>query len=107
MVRSHPGALESRGIKISIANLTDRDLVHSLASKVCPACGGKKSVVHTFCRVDYYRLSRDEQNALYNRVGHGYREAVLAALQHFKKTEATLPDPEPKPDPVLNFQGTP
>lgn len=71
--------------------LTDRELVTSLSSDVCPACGATKVAGQTLCRREYRKLARDEQLALYDRLGNGYREAVLAAMATLGKTEFLLP----------------
>lgn len=59
---------------------TDRALCVSLASTTCPACGGPKQRAHTFCSRDYYVLPKAKRNALYNPLGSGYAEAVVAAM---------------------------
>jgi hypothetical protein len=71
--------------------LTDRALLDSLASTTCPACSGKKNRHQTFCRRDYHRLSMGMKQALYNRLGAGYYEAVLAACHYLGVTTWHLP----------------
>lgn len=72
-----------------------RDLVASLASKTCPACGGAKNPRHTFCSRDYYVLPPDLRTRLYNRVGDGYAEAVSAALVRLGRREFIRPPAPP------------
>jgi hypothetical protein len=71
--------------------ISDRDLVKSLQSVVCPACGGKKKRGHTFCGRDYFRLTHDMREALYNRLGHGYAEAVADAMEHLGAVDFSIP----------------
>ena len=61
--------------------------VLSLVSQICPACGRLKNKRMTLCLRDYRALPKAMQRALYDRVGHGYREAVVEALQ-FLNVEA-------------------
>ena len=56
-------------------------LIESLGSTVCPACGGPKNRGHTFCSRDYFTLTKQGRTALYQRVGDGYEEAFSAALK--------------------------
>lgn len=69
---------------------TDRALCVSLASTTCPACGGPKQRKHTFCSRDYYALPKPKRNALYNPLGAGYAEAVVAAMEALGATEFKL-----------------
>ena len=55
-------------------------LIDSLRSDRCPACGGTKKPGQTFCRADYRRLTAAEKHRLHDPVGNGYEEAVAAAL---------------------------
>jgi hypothetical protein len=64
-----------------IDQLTDVALVTSLRSVKCPACGGAKKRGHTLCFREYRALPATFRSALYDRLHHGYREAVLEALQ--------------------------
>lgn len=72
---------------VPFAEVTDLDLVASLGSTdCCPACGGPKQRKHTFCRADYFKLPKSMRDALYNPLGHGYREAVFAAIERLGRT---------------------
>jgi hypothetical protein len=71
---------------------SDHELVRSLASTKCPACGGVKKRSHTFCSRDYYRLAGPKRNALYNPLGHGYAEAVAAAMTTLGATTFLNPE---------------
>lgn len=66
-------------------------LVHSLASRICPACGRMKKARQTVCATDYYRLRPDQRDALYRRVGQGYEEAFADAMNTLGVERATFP----------------
>jgi hypothetical protein len=74
--------------------LTDRNLVASLIGTTCPACGGRKRSRNTLCAGEFYTLPRHVQRALYNPLGHGYREAVLEAMEFLEVGEFKLPATE-------------
>jgi len=71
--------------------LEAKDLVHSLSSSRCPACGGGKQPRNTFCGACYYRLPARQRPSVYRRLGNGYEEAVGLAMATLKKTEFLLP----------------
>jgi hypothetical protein len=73
-----------------LADVDDHELVISLGSKVCPACGGGKKRAHTFCGPDYYKLDTQTRKDLYRRLGSGYREAIAAALRILHPKDADL-----------------
>lgn len=77
----------------SLKQLSDADLVRSLASEVCPACGQQKEVRKTFCFTDYRRLPKAMREGVYQKLGHGYFEAVIEAMQYLGKGEFILPEP--------------
>ncbi len=64
-----------------IQELSDHALVQSLSSTTCPSCACLKKRGHTFCGREYFRLPLDMRQALYARLGRGYREAVIEALE--------------------------
>jgi hypothetical protein len=64
-----------------LAEVTDLELVQSLGSTLCPSCGGRKGSRKTFCYAEFKALPGKQQQATYNRLGSGYREAIAAALQ--------------------------
>lgn len=77
-------------------------LVKSLASTVCPACGGWKKPRMSLCSRDYRSLSKDCQLALYRRVGSGYEQALVAALRQLHTARpiwASDPKQKPEADP--------
>lgn len=76
---------------MKLDEIDDADLIRSLSSLRCPACGGPKERAHTLCGRDYFRLPGQARRDLYRRVGEGYREAVLAAFGLLKKTEFLMP----------------
>jgi hypothetical protein len=68
-----------------------RALLVSLRSVVCPACGGPKKTMQTLCRRDFYSLPTQARRDLWRQLGHGYREAVLVAMEILGKAEFILP----------------
>lgn len=73
--------------------VTTKDLLRSLASTVCPACGGKKNASMTLCSRDYHRLPATTAVALYRRVGAGYEEAIAEAFRYLRAGDFILPPP--------------
>jgi hypothetical protein len=72
-------------------DLDSRELVRSLYSDVCPACGGSKASGHSVCyRRCWRRLSKDLRGKLYQRIGQGYEAAFLAAMTTLGTTELHL-----------------
>lgn len=71
---------------------SDLDLVRSLRSTVCPACGGPKQPRQTFCRQDYFALSKHRRQSLYDPLGSGYAEAVVAAMGLLGRDEFKMPE---------------
>lgn len=69
-----------------------RDLLRSLMSTICPACGNVKATRQTLCRKDYYALPPQTRKALYQRVGEGYEEAIAQAFDALKVIVPHLPD---------------
>jgi len=55
-------------------------LLLSLSSTLCPACGGFKEPGRSFCRPDYYSLTRPIRQSLYCNMGHGYEYAMEDAF---------------------------
>lgn len=73
--------------------LSGAQLVASLRSKVCPACGRAKAAMNTLCVACYGRLSPTQRVDLYDDLGDGYAEAVAAALARLGVTAPRLPPP--------------
>lgn len=71
--------------------MTDHELLVSLQSPLCPACGGKKKPAQTLCGDCYHALPRHRQQRLYDRLGQGYAEAVHAALYDLGVKSPLLP----------------
>jgi DnaJ-class molecular chaperone len=65
---------------MEVSEITTEQMVESLYSRTCPACGGRKGEQKTFCFECYERLRREKQSALYRRVGAGYESAVRDAM---------------------------
>jgi hypothetical protein len=69
---------------IPLESLTPQLVVASLRSPLCPSCAGPKKPGQTLCYKEYRRLPHALQNALYDRVGDGYEQALHTALAHLK-----------------------
>lgn len=67
------------------------EMVSSLRMLVCPACGGRKQNRHTFCGGCYRELPVGQRQALYRMLGHGYEDAVRAAMVMLGVAEWTPP----------------
>lgn len=73
-----------------------RQLILSLNSQICPACGKNKKRGQTFCGGDYHALPVAFRKALYNRIGWGYEQAFDDALLSLDVTDPHWPaDPIP------------
>jgi hypothetical protein len=58
-------------------------LVRELEGKKC-FCGARKAPMATFCSNDYFALPKPMRDALYNRIGEGYEEAVSDARKYLE-----------------------
>ena len=85
---------------IVLNKLNTRTLFESLRRTKCPCCGGVKKPMQTFCSRDYYRLPPVLRQALYSRIGSGYAEAVVEALNFLEAEEFISPAPEVKDGPA-------
>lgn len=92
---------------INATKITDWMLIQSLTSTVCPACGGAKVSRQTLCRRDYFRLPHAMRKATYDRLGEGYKEAVIGALNFLGATEFHEPDDLPRPGRASLFSPHP
>ena len=63
--------------------IDNKGLIDSLRSTVCPACGGPKHAKMSLCGRQYRQLPPAMRNALYRRIGNGYREAFIEAMSFF------------------------
>jgi hypothetical protein len=79
---------------ITREQLPTQILVDSLYSKVCPACGDRKGAEKSLCYSCYGALPPNFKRALYNRVGHGYAEAMLEALNFLEAEKVHMPTVE-------------
>jgi len=61
-----------------------QQIIDSLASDVCGACGRVKRRRMSHCRACYYRLPAPMRTALYREWGHGYEEAYEASIEFLK-----------------------
>lgn len=78
---------------------SNRTCLDSLKSTTCPACGGKKTPMQTLCRREYFKLPRPMRQALYARIGDGYAESLLEALNYLSIEFLTLPQKEEQRPP--------
>lgn len=67
-----------------------REILESLGSTVCGACGGVKREKMSHCTSCYYALPQFMRKALYKRFGEGYEEAYEDSLKYLagQKREA-------------------
>lgn len=84
-----------------------RDLIRSLSSDLCPACGKKKRPQQTLCGKDYQSLPSPIKTALYDHVGQGYEEAFAAAMKHLKVSNPMYPAKPDVLEPKPHTQETP
>jgi hypothetical protein len=70
--------------------ITHPQLITSLRSEICPACGDLKKRRQTLCRPCYRRLPPKLRADLYDPLGGGYEEAVTAAMAALRATEFKL-----------------
>jgi hypothetical protein len=68
-----------------------QDLIRSLMSITCPACGGPKRPRQTLCPHDYARLTVLQRRALYKRVGEGYEDALVDAMRKLGVSSLKIP----------------
>lgn len=59
---------------------TTKELVEELGGTKCQ-CGRSKKRANTFCSKCFYSLPKDQQRALYKRLGDGYEEAYATAME--------------------------
>lgn len=71
--------------------LSDRQIVASLRSAVCPACGRVKKTAQSLCYSCYQRLSPAQRVALYDDLGNGYDDAIEAAFDRLGVVTPHLP----------------
>lgn len=69
---------------IEMNRVDTAELILSLNSGLCPACGGQKERHHSLCSGCYFRVPNDKRHALYRRIGRGYEAAFAAAMSEMK-----------------------
>lgn len=74
-------------------NLDRNQLLLSLASAICPACGKTKRAKQTLCQPCFHRLPGAERARLYDGLGAGYERAVAIALEMLGARQLILPKP--------------
>lgn len=72
-----------------------REVIDSLHSRTCPACGGFKRPRNSLCYAEYMKLPAPIRRDLYKVFGAGYEEALAAAFKHLGKTDFIMPPPKP------------
>ena len=72
---------------------TRQQLLDSLQSAICPACGKFKLRRQSYCLNDYRSLSKQSKIAIYGRIGHGYEEAFIKALEELGVGTPVWPPP--------------
>ncbi|HWP39813.1 MAG TPA: hypothetical protein VNL70_02720 [Tepidisphaeraceae bacterium] len=75
-------------------SLTAVNLLRSLRSEVCPACGQAKSARQSLCPSCLRRVPARLKGELRRRIGEGYDSAMLRALRHLKAPRFILPSGE-------------
>jgi hypothetical protein len=61
------------------------EILKSLGSTKCEACGETKHPKMSHCRGCYFALPQAMRRALYKRFGEGYEEAFEESLQFLKE----------------------
>lgn len=61
------------------------EILQSLGSPVCGACGGWKRPKMSHCRDCYYALPPMKRRALYRQFGDGYEEAYEESLRYLER----------------------
>lgn len=70
---------------------SDRNLIASLNSTTCPACGGTKQRAHTFCPRDYHALSPENKKAIWRKFGEGYNAAFIRCMRNLGAGRIRMP----------------
>lgn len=73
-------------------------LKKSLFGSVCPACGAAKRQRASLCFRCYSSLPRDLRSRLYAFIGHGYEEAMAAAMTLVHERTGRRQEFWPEPD---------
>lgn len=79
---------------------SSRQLLASLGSQICPACGSGKRVRQTLCYPCFRAISPGTKRHLYLPLGSGYEEAVFVAFRELGVTEPTWPLCGPSGSPI-------
>ncbi|MCA1591819.1 MAG: hypothetical protein LC754_04025 [Acidobacteria bacterium] len=64
------------------------EILHSLGSTTCAACGKSKRPKMSHCRACYYALPPKMRSALYQGFGDGYEEAFEDSLKFLSDKRA-------------------
>jgi hypothetical protein len=75
--------------------MTVLNLVKSLRSNTCPACGRWKKEDNTLCVECYRKLPKELQGRLYRKIEQGYDREVFAAFRFLNRHEFILPELNP------------
>lgn len=90
-----------------------REILESLGSTTCEACGGPKKPKMSHCRSDYFKLPPNMRSDLYQGFGEGYEEAYEASLEFLKSSPRTAQPVRPQatcrscPAPIIFAQQNP
>lgn len=85
-------------MSITLEDLTRDRVVTSLYSRVCPACNDRKGEEKSLCYSCFCALPKPLKDSLYDRVGCGYEEALLASLKHLNAERFYMPMPAAEAD---------
>ena len=75
---------------MTAADLDTRDLLHSLRSKLCPLCSGKKGSMKTVCFGCWRAVPKRIRDRLYDGVHAGYEQACAEMFNLFGVSPASL-----------------
>lgn len=70
--------------------MTDHEILDSLASDKCAACGNRKRRKQSHCSRCYFKLPPEMRQALYNRFDSGYQEAFRASMEFLQPKEEQI-----------------
>lgn len=61
---------------------TGKEAAPTFTAWTCPGCGGNKAAKFVLCPSCYWRLPKELQGPLCNRVGRGQEDALAAAMDY-------------------------
>lgn len=69
------------------SRMSASQMIRSLSSGDCPACGGRKREKMSLCNGCYHKLDKDVQRRLYSRIGCGYEAAFREAIKALRPSD--------------------